>query len=56
MMLGGVDANGNDVYNELSALCMKASYNNRMIDPKINLRVGKNTPDEIFEYILYIAE
>ncbi len=44
MMLGGVDENGNDVYNLLSELCLKASCNNKMIDPKINLRVDKNTP------------
>lgn len=46
MMLGGVDENGNDVYNLLSELCLKASCNNKMIDPKINLRVDKNTPAE----------
>ena len=44
MVLGGIDGDGNDVFNELSSLCLKASYNNKMIDPKINLRVGKNTP------------
>lgn len=44
MMLGGIDENGNDVYNLLSELCLKASCNNKMIDPKINLRVSKNTP------------
>ena len=46
MMLGGIDENGNDVYNLLSELCLKASCNNKMIDPKINLRVSKNTPSE----------
>lgn len=46
MMLGGVDENGNDVYNLLSQLCLEASYNNKLIDPKINLRVSKNTPAE----------
>ena len=48
MMLGGVDEYGNDVYNLLSALCLQASCNNRMIDPKINLRVSKTTPAERF--------
>ena len=48
MMLGGVDENGNDTYNLLSELCLKASCNNKMIDPKINLRVSKNTPAERF--------
>ena len=46
MMLGGVDEDGNDVFNLLSELCLKASYNNKLIDPKINLRVSKNTPSE----------
>ena len=46
MMLGGIDEDGNDVYNLLSELCLKASCNNKMIDPKINLRVSKNTPKE----------
>ena len=44
MMLGGIDEEGNDVYNLLSELCLKASCNNKMIDPKINLRVSKSTP------------
>lgn len=46
MMLGGCDESGNDVYNLLSELCLKASCNNKMIDPKINLRVSKDTPAE----------
>ena len=46
MMLGGIDEDGNDVYNLLSELCLKASCNNKMIDPKINLRVSKDTPAE----------
>ncbi len=49
MVLGGIDENGNEVFNLLSELCLKASENLLMIDPKINLRVGKNTPLEIYE-------
>ena len=48
MMLGGVDENGNEVFNLLTELCLEASYNNKLIDPKINLRVSKNTPKEIY--------
>jgi len=44
MMLGGVDEEGNDAFNLLSSLCLKASAHNKLIDPKINLRVSKNTP------------
>lgn len=48
MMLGGVDKDGNDVFNLLSELCLKASKNLLLIDPKINLRVNKKTPVETF--------
>lgn len=48
LVLGGFDKEGNSVYNELSDMCMDASLELNLIDPKINLRVGKNTPHEIF--------
>ncbi len=48
LVLGGFDKAGNSMYNELSDMCMDASLELNLIDPKINLRVGKNTPDEIF--------
>ena len=50
MVLAGFDKDGNYLYNELSEMCMKASLELNLIDPKINLRVGKNTPDAIFEF------
>ena len=49
MVLGGIDVQGNDCYNELSVLCLRASGELRLIDPKINLRVNKNTPLEVYE-------
>lgn len=50
MVLGGIDENGNEVFNDLSKLCLIASRNLKLIDPKINLRVSKKTPME--EYLL----
>lgn len=50
MVLGGFDKNGNSQYNELSRMCMQASLELKLIDPKINVRVGKNTPDELYEF------
>lgn len=38
------------MYNELSQLIMEASLDLSLIDPKINLRVGKNTPDERYDF------
>ncbi len=50
MVLGGYDKHGNSMYNELSFVCMDAAEELSLIDPKINLRVNKTTPDEIYEY------
>ncbi len=50
MVLGGYDADGRECFNALSALCMDASLELGVIDPKINLRVGKSTPDQLYEY------
>jgi formate C-acetyltransferase len=49
MVLGGVDEDGTPQFNLLSKLCLRASENLKLIDPKINLRVNKNTPVEIYE-------
>lgn len=56
MVLGGFDKYGNSMYNELSKMCMDASLELCLIDPKINLRVGENTPDEIFEYATLLTK
>ncbi|MBQ8526120.1 MAG: pyruvate formate-lyase [Clostridia bacterium] len=49
MVLGGMDEDGNEVFSDLSRLCLEASRNLLLIDPKINLRVNRNTPIEIYE-------
>ena len=49
LVLGGVDEEGREVFNLLSRLCLEASGNLLLIDPKINLRVSRQTPDEIYE-------
>jgi formate C-acetyltransferase len=49
MVLGGIDQDGAEVFNLLSEMCLEASGNLLMIDPKINLRVSKNTPIRVYE-------
>lgn len=49
LVLGGVDENGNEVFNLLSELSLEASAELLMIDPKINLRVSKETPLRVYE-------
>ncbi len=48
MVLGGCTADREDVYNRLSDIIMDSSLELCLIDPKINLRVNKNTPRERF--------
>ena len=50
LVLGGKDCSGRDCFNELSSLCLEASLELKLIDPKINLRVHARTPLE--QYIL----
>jgi pyruvate-formate lyase len=49
LMLGGCDAQGGSAVNELTVICLDASLHNKRIDPKINLRVTKDTPAELYE-------
>ncbi len=48
MVLGGLNPDGTESYNELSDLCMQASLELKLIDPKINLRVHQNTPLSLY--------
>ena len=49
VMLGGVTRDGAPAFNDLSRLCLKACGELKLVDPKINLRVDKSTPIEIYE-------
>ena len=56
MVLGGRDLDGNDRYCLLSEMCLKASEELCIIDPKINLRVDKNTPMERLEFATQLTK
>lgn len=45
LVLGGCGS-----FDDFSHLCMEAALELNLIDPKINLRVDKNTPDSLYEY------
>lgn len=49
IVLGGVDDKGNPTFNILSEICLKAAKELKLIDPKINLRINKDTPLEVYE-------
>jgi len=43
LMLGGVQRDGTDAVNELTRMVLRVAHDVAMIDPKINLRIHKNT-------------
>ena len=49
VMLGGVTPDGNDAFNDLSRLCIKACGELKLVDPKINLRVSKTTSLDVYK-------
>lgn len=55
--LGGVDENGNDTYNELSLLCLKAQYHIGLPQPNLSVRLNRNSSHElIWEAIKVVAK
>ena len=49
MMLGGRLPDGGNVWNELTEMCLEVSGELKLIDPKINLRVNRDTPLSVYE-------
>ncbi|MBR4443164.1 MAG: pyruvate formate-lyase [Clostridia bacterium] len=49
MVLAGMTPDGGDGYNELTDICLIASAELRVIDPKLNLRVNARTPLSLYE-------
>lgn len=50
VMLGGCDPKtGESAVNDLTCLILEVARETRMIDPKINLRVDRNTPRDLLE-------
>ncbi len=49
VMLGGCKKDGSSAINDLTYLIMEVSRDLKLIDPKINLRIDANTPDDLLE-------
>ncbi len=56
MVLGGDVRPRHSAYCELSELCLEASRDLKLIDPKINLRVTKETPLSVYEKATELTE
>lgn len=49
IVLGGCLADGTPLFNRLSKWSLQASLELKLIDPKINLRVSRETPQSVYE-------
>lgn len=49
IVLGGRDPEGRYLFNEVSEMCLRASYELNLIDPKINLRCDGSTPLDVYK-------
>ncbi len=49
MMLGGALPTGGYLWNDLTEMCLEVSGDLKLIDPKINLRVHKDSPLSVYE-------
>ncbi|MBO4476389.1 MAG: pyruvate formate-lyase [Bacteroidales bacterium] len=49
IVLGGRNQKGEYLFNEVSKMCLRASYELNLIDPKINLRCDGQTPLEVYK-------
>ncbi len=47
--VGGCDKDGNDAVNELTHLFIDAFYENNMLEPKMNVRVNSENPDDFLK-------
>ena len=53
-MLGGCDADGVPVYNENSSIIIRAVIEFSLIDPKINIRISKDTDSKPLNEIIEV--
>ncbi len=52
-VLGGCDENGDNVFNELTEMFLKATSEYKIIYPKIKCRISKSSPKEYLDLINY---
>ncbi|WP_027090106.1 glycyl radical protein [Thomasclavelia saccharogumia] len=53
--IGGIDENGNDIYNELSLLCLKAQYHLGLPQPNLSVRLNKNSSHELMQEAIKVV-
>lgn len=56
LMLGGKTWDGSYLFNDISRMSLKASEDLKLIDPKINIRVDSNTPEEVYVLCTHLTK
>ncbi len=51
LMLGGCDAGGKTVFNDVTEIFLEAHLKHKLINPKLNCRFNQETPDKFLEII-----
>lgn len=55
-VFSGIGSDGQDVTNELSYMCLDATMNLQLVDPQINTRLHKNTPEPFMRKCCELAK
>lgn len=53
--IGGIDEEGNDTYNDLSLLCLKAQYHLGLPQPNLSVRLNKNSSHELMHEAIKVV-
>ena len=53
--IGGVDEKGNDTYNDLSLLCLKAQEHLGLPQPNLSVRLNKNSSHELMQAAIKVV-
>lgn len=55
IVIGGIDENGCDIYNELSLLLLKAQYHLGLPQPNLSVRLNKNSSHELIQEAIKVV-
>lgn len=53
--IGGLDENCNDIYNDLSLMCLKAQYHIGLPQPNLSVRLNKNSSHELMQEAIKVV-
>lgn len=55
VFVGGIDRNGNTVFNDLTRMVFEIYQEYKLVDPKLQVRIGKNSPEEFLDIVARAA-